>query len=364
MKTNPFTCLVFFLFPCLAFTLQVPGAKPNRSLHLTRNELWKQQPKTGSSTSLAAIWAKKDPTGVAADYPRLRIFTSMLATLGTWHGVHNKLSPVLASSCITLCLSLWSPGLGQAAFCGSFAGMSSAGTIFSTLSSAGITAILFEILIHRRGLFLGLGGRLGFVAFLATNAAAILHGKPPILNTIPLAEWSKTILSLPASSLAYSAACAAIGSATTIALRESAENSENSDNDLKDPVRAAAVIGIVAALSFSDHGSLMAYGGAFTGMSLPSRLLKGVVPGRKKVNPPGAISILLWYSVAGALGGLVHAISIPLDLWAGSKWGGKAGVCAFVGVLLYRLLAKAFLVFRNMIGWNTNQNQKNYGDIY
>ena len=330
---------------------------------------------TSSSTtalSMARLWKKKDPTSFAPNYPQTksRILTSIVATIATWHAIaHNSLSPVLASSVTTIVLSLASPGLGQAAFCGSFAGMSSAGTLATTMVSATITAGLFELLIHRQNRSLGLGGRLGFVAFLAANSAAIINGNPAVLTKIPTEQWMTTLLSTLKSTetWVYPAICAAAGSAATIALREFAENSNNKNNDLQDPVRAASIIGLVSALAvglygFDDFGSLIAFGGAFTGMSLPSRLLKGVIPGRKKRNPPGAVSILFWYAIAGALGGIVHALTLPLSWWTGGVWGGKAGSCAYAGVLIFRGLEKIVYSTRKALGLTSDVDD--YGELY
>ena len=69
----------------------------------------------------------RDPPGVSSDYPLLptRIIITVLSTIATWYRhVHNSHSPVLASSSLSLlvstCLDRRS---GQAALCGSFAGM-------------------------------------------------------------------------------------------------------------------------------------------------------------------------------------------------------------------------------------------------
>lgn len=123
------------------------------------------------------VWKTKDPKGVAMDFPKTkaRFVAMILATLFTWHGiVVHSMNPVLASAATTLLITMWSPGLGQAAFCGSFAGMSSVGTYASTSLVALLNAILFEIVVHRENKWLGLGGRLGFIAFVASNIVADL----------------------------------------------------------------------------------------------------------------------------------------------------------------------------------------------
>jgi hypothetical protein len=314
-------------------------------------------PVIDSQSSLNMIWPKKDPNCMATDYPQTksRCVSSILATLATWHAIsHSKISPVLASSTATLVMSLWSPGLGQAAFCGSFAGMSCAGSLGSTLTAAVITSLLFELWIHRQKKWLGLGGRLGLVAFLSTNFVAWLHGNPAVLE-IPksLASWNAVFKSSP---YFYAMTCGALGSMATIILREQAETSSNQGNDLNDPVRAAATIGAVASLmvgvwGLDKFGALVAFGGAFTGMSLPSRLLKGVIPGRKQRNLPNAFAIVTSYGAAGAMGGLIHALTIPLNWWSGGVWGGKAGACAFGGVLVFRMLEDIVFQFQEIMGY-------------
>ena len=79
----------------------------------------------------------------------------------------------LASSSVTLIISLIAPELGQAAMCGTFAGMSNGRTLAPSQHLAVmlglLTAALFEIM------FLGLGVRFGFTAFLRVNAMALVQ---------------------------------------------------------------------------------------------------------------------------------------------------------------------------------------------
>mmetsp|Transcript_11112 Transcript_11112/g.32936 ORF Transcript_11112/g.32936 Transcript_11112/m.32936 type:complete len:362 (-) Transcript_11112:176-1261(-) len=291
-------------------------------------------------------WPKtRDPRGVPPDFPltATRVSVAIAATVLTWyaHASANpsRCGPVLASSAATLAASLVAPGLGQAAFCGSFAGMSSASLVpgwREALAVGTLSAALFEALIHARNAFLGLGGRLGLVAFVATNVAMMFRRVPavatPTVSTAPIAVMT---------------IAAAIGSAMTIAVRETSD-----DTAAADPVRAASVVGALAGLmvgtipGFTDLAALAAYGGAFTGMSLPSRLLKGVVPAKQGQNAPqpqpGPLALLISFASAGALGGLFHALTIGWGWWSNpAGWGGKAGFCAFVGVVAFRIIAKA-----------------------
>jgi hypothetical protein len=328
----------------------------------------------------------RDPKGMAPDYPKTksRLAVTILATWITWqahnYNCGNSCGSVLASSAATLAASLWSPGLGQAAFAGSFAGMSSIGVLANskeTLLAGGVTAALFEVLIHRQNKFLGLGGRLGFLAFLAVNIVTVACGRVSAFPAsaavgvpLPLFSSSKTsvasfLAAIRSAPLLTAAVCGAAGAVATIVLRESAEGKSS---DMADPVRASAVIGLVAALligfrkDYSEFGALMAFGGSFTGMSLPSRLVKGVYPGGKRRSNPWPATTILCFATAGALGGLIHAATIGLKWWSvPAGWGGKAGTCAFAGVLVFRGIEKVIVSIRHAI-WG--REQPNYGELY
>ncbi|CAJ1968327.1 unnamed protein product [Cylindrotheca closterium] len=315
------------------------------------------------STALNAIkqfW-KTDPKGMADDYEdtRARFLAGILATIFTWHGISvNGLNPVMASSAATLAISLWSPGLGQAAFCGSFAGMNANGDWGMILTAASLTATLFEILIHRGGKWVGLGGKLSFQAFMASNLTALLFGKATFgwISRLPT-SLPALIAIVKASPCGYGMLCGALGSVLTIFLREVAEYNPNRVNDLQDPVRASAVIGILAALVMGmggfldEYGAMIMFGGAFTGMSYPTRLLKGKGGGTDwKRADPTALQTLFWFGVAGAFGGLIHALTLTMKLWTGG-WGGKAGTCAFCGALVFRVCERIHYKVRQKIGW-------------
>jgi len=72
--------------------------------------------------------------------------------------------------------------------------------------------------------------------------------------------------------------------------------------------------------------------------------MRGVVPGqRPRRDPPATAaaakvaSILGSFTIAGALAGLLHGLSLQLGWFTTpAGWGGKAGLCAFMGVGLYR----------------------------
>ncbi|GAB5033758.1 Hypothetical protein NocV09_01500730 [Nannochloropsis oceanica] len=350
---------------------QVPPPKPSASVYSSR-------PAT-SLLSLQAWPQTRDPKPAPADYPlaAARISITVIACLLTSYA-HSSAdaicsSPVLASAAVTLAGSLISPGLGQAAMCGSFAGMSSSlllPTFSWTLLTGLVTSVLFEAFIHYRNAALGLGGRLGTIAFVSVNFVSALRGiwvLPALPSSLPplptLSTFAASIAAFPDVSVATLASLktfvasspylpltmgyGVVGALATIALREASD-----DSAAADPVRAAAVVGLLSALmvgvgGHTSLGALAAYGGAFVGMSLPSRLMYGSQPPLPGSSPSDAApltrpttprNVLTNFAIAGLLGGLVHGLTLHWGMWTTpvAAWGGKAGFCAFVGVLLHR----------------------------
>ena len=313
-------------------------------------------------------WPKnRDPTGMAADYPQAksRFLLTIVATLLTWRATsYGVCSSVFASSATTLAASLWNPGLGQAAFIGSFAGMSSIGVLVTwrhALLAGGLTAGLFEYVIHRANVWRGLGGRLGFLAFCAVNLVAATSRISPLPGAFsgsggPILglDFPSFVAGFKTGPLRSGAVFGALGSVLTICLREAAEDESA---DMSDPVRASAVVGVMAALlvgidkSFGDFAALLTFGGSFAGMSLPLRLCKGVIPGRKKRSQPRNATIVACFAIAGAIGGIIHAGSVGVDWWSTpAGWGGKAGASAFGGVLIFRAIEKFVYMIRMQLG--------------
>ncbi|KAL3756768.1 hypothetical protein ACHAWU_003518 [Discostella pseudostelligera] len=285
----------------------------------------------------------RDPPGVSPEYPLLvtRILVTMFATLSSryWH-LYNGYSPVLAASAMTLLVSLClDRRLGQSAFCGSIAGMCG-GHITPTLSMAvalgGVTSICYELLIHINNLCLGIGGRLGSTSFLATSILAKYQGVSIIGRKLRRGLWKNG--AGPSNILVTMILYSVIGSLATIYLRECSD-----DSAAADPLRASSVVGIVGSLFLKDPTAVLAlYGGTMVGMSLPSRLMHGNAPGQVKANQPQtALSLLASFAGAGAIAGLIHAITIHNGYWNGG-WGGKAGLCAFAGCWAYRGLGNIY----------------------
>ena len=307
-------------------------------------------PRGGSSSSSSSTlihnikWPLiRDPPGVSSEFPLLmtRIVVTVLSTIATWYlHLFNGFSPVLASSALTLLVSTClDRRLGQAAFCGSFAGMCGGHLVPNpslALLLGCLTSVSYEVLIHINNFCLGIGGRLGATAFLATSLLARYQKVGSVGRKMRRAMWKGG--AGPSSIVVSMILFHVIGSVSTIFLRECSD-----DSAAADPVRASSVVGLVGSLFLSDPMSVLAlYGGSFVGMSLPSRLMYGNAPGRAKVaQPQTALSLFTSFAGAGAIAGLIHAITIHSGYWNGG-WGGKAGLCAFAGCWVYRGFGNAF----------------------
>lgn len=288
----------------------------------------------------------KDPPAVSPEFPTLltRATVTILSALATWYlHLFNGYSPVLASSAVTLLISTClDRRLGQAAFCGSFAGMSG-GHLAPNLSMAMLLGVLtstsYEVLIHIKNFSFGIGGRLGATAFLATSVLAKYQRIAFVGRKMRRGLWKGGLQSTIATMMIYHA----IGAAATILLRESSD-----DSAAADPVRASSVIGLLGALFLKDPTAILAlYGGSFVGMSLPSRLMYGNAPGNaKNAQPQTATGLVASFAGAGLLAGLIHGISIHWGYWNGG-WGGKAGLCAFAACWIYRGLGNMYEMASN-----------------
>jgi len=285
---------------------------------------------------------RNDPAGPAPEFPLLvtRIAVTILSTISTWYlHIFNGYSPVLASSATTLLVSMClDRRLGQAAFCGSFAGMSG-GHLLPNISMAlllgSFTSASYEMLIHIRNSFLGIGGRLGATAFLATAAVAKYQNIKFVGKKLRrgLYKSGAGLSSILVTMVLYHA----LGAFLTIFLRESSD-----DAGAADPVRSSSVVGLVGALFLKDPTAILAlYGGSFVGMSAPSRLMHGNAPGKPKPSKlQNAMPLFGSFTAAGAIAGLIHAVTIHSGYWNGG-WGGKAGLCAFAGCWVYRGIGNA-----------------------
>ncbi|KAL7497923.1 hypothetical protein ACHAWT_009432 [Skeletonema menzelii] len=310
-------------------------------INIAEHELqqWDQKMSTAQANSkkiLLRSMSLRDPLGDSKEHPELlaRAIVIMLSTLATRH-LHlvNGISPVLASSAITLLTSTCiDRRLGQAALCGSLAGMSGMHLVpnLSMTALLGVaTTASYEVLISINNLFSGIGGRVGASAFLATSVMAKYQGIRFVGRKMRRGLWSSAGLSSIATTMVI---YHAIGAALTIFLRQS------SDADgAADPVRGSSVVGLIGSVCLKNPMAILAlYGGTFVGMSLPSRLINGNTPGiRRQGKPQSALSLVGSFSAAGAMAGLVHAFTIHSGYF-NRGWGGKVGLCAFAGTWAYR----------------------------
>ena len=330
-------------FTTAKFSATLPSTRDQAPASRRKNNAPSQR---GTELICRFAWpVGRDPKGISSDYPLTvtRICVTVGACYLTWFA-QGQYSNVLASSALTLiCSMVFDRRLGQAAFCGSFAGMCST-AIIPTKNLAVIlglaTSLSYEILIHGFNTFWGVGGRLGLTAFVATSAVALKNGIRTGLARYSVAGGSRT-LALSARSWEHTllpwAMWHALGSVATIVLREMSD-----DSAAADPVRASAVVGLAAALLLHDKTAALAvYGGSFTGMSLPSKLMS-LPDSSQQLTITNVISLLLTFGVAGAFGGILHGATIEWRLWSGG-WGGKAGFCAFLGCLAYRVLVTGTL---------------------
>jgi len=301
-------------------------------------------------STISNIQWQIDPTDDAPNYPILtmRVATIVFTTLMTryLHLFRNN-SPILSASVTTLlvstCLDI---RLGRAALCGSLAGMSG-GHLTPTLSMgvalAGVTSLMYELSIESNNWWRGFGGgRLGVVTFLATSILAEYQGVHYIGRKLRRGLWRAGVG--PSNMLVSMIGFHILGAIATLVLRESSD-----DSAAADPVRASSVIGLLGSLFLKDPTAVLAvYGGSFVGMSLPSRLIHGnSSSGQRLQQSQTPLSLFGSFAGAGALAGVFHAVTIRHGYWNGG-WGGKAGMCAFVGCWTYRGLANTVEYLRTM----------------
>ncbi|KAL9185590.1 hypothetical protein ACHAXT_003367 [Thalassiosira profunda] len=290
----------------------------------------------GSGMMLRPIqWpVMRDPPGEAVDHPVLayRALAVVLATLSTWHlHLHLGYSPVLASSALTMLISTCvDRRLGQAALCGSLAGMSGGALVPNPSMAAALGAVTwacYEVLIRINDLSRGIGGRVGATAFLATGILAKYRGIGSAGRKMRRGLWGASGPSVIAVSMIL---YHILGAVATILIREASV--DDSDSAAADPVRATAVVGLLGSLFCQNPLAVLAvYGGSLVGASQPSRLMDGNAPAR----PKSATSLVASFAGAGALAGLIHAITIHSGHWKG--WGGgKVALCAFAGCWIHR----------------------------
>ncbi len=328
------------------------GVEPEQSSAATRKGGGSSSSSPTSTTTTTLLhhikWPLiRDPPGVGSDYPLLpaRVIVTVLSTMATRYlHVHNSHSPVLASSSMALLVSTClDQRLGQAALCGSIAGMSG-GHLTPNLSLAAalgmLTSICYEMLIHIKNLCSGIGGRLGVAAFLVTSVVAKHNGVSIVTRRVRRGALLRKGGRVPGAVglvdpiLVSMIVFHVLGAIATILLRVSSD-----DFAAANPVRACSVVGLVGSLFLKDPTAALAvHGGSFVGMRLPSQLTHGnSSPGQRLQMP---LSLFGSFTGGGAMAGALHASTIRHGYW-NRGWGGKAGLCTFAGCWAYCGLGNA-----------------------
>ncbi|CQH55350.1 uncharacterized protein HHUB_2222 [Halobacterium hubeiense] len=280
------------------------------------------QPDTGTTTAArtaivlaagTAVVAERDVLDAIplADTLHVRdagvtVAATVLGSVATYAlSVHADLGPVLASAGVGLVAGLVVPAIAVAVYCGSFVGMASP-ALFPTpvgVATAGLAAGVG--LVAADGVFDGVGGKLGTLAFAGCLAAAV---------ATPASFPSGT--ALPTSTLLVAVPVAAV--AAVVAFHLHAERGHST-------VVASALVGVLAvalrpALSHVTDAPLaaVAFCASFVGMSAPRRLHSNRV-----------------VALAGALAAVVFLLTSPVFGGAGGKLGTTAFVActAVVGVV-------------------------------
>ncbi|GAA0286071.1 hypothetical protein [Halobacterium noricense] len=283
------------------------------------------QPFTGGATAArtaivlaagAAVAAERD----ALDAVRLAaplhvrdagvtVAATVLGSVATYAlSVHAGLGPVLASAGVGLVAGLAAPSIAVAVYCGSFVGMASP-ALFPT--SVGVATGGFAAgigLVTADGVFDGVGGKLGTLAFAGCLAAAAAT-----------TATFHSATTLPTSVLLVTAPVAAV--AAVVAFYLHAERGHST-------VVASALVGVLAvalrpAFSLATDAPLaaVAFCASFVGMSAPRRLHDGRV-----------------VALAGALAAVIYLLTSRVFGGAGGKLGTTAFVActAVVGVVEVR----------------------------
>ena len=271
----------------------------------------------------------------------VRIGCSAAASATTWAlAAHCGLGSVASSSVVGLAAGLTLPTpLATAAFCGTFAGMSSR-VIAPRITDAAVlggaaTAILAALDASNTRLLKGVGGRLGAVAALAVLAsvaataelrAAGLLWRPSLAAAAAapkalLPTVGATVLGSAATRLwaRRLAALLLVGTTSSLVAPSADSRREALALSFSNPVTSASVVGLFSSLALAPtrSRSLAApvFAGTFVAMSAPDTL--------------ASTRAILG---AAALAGLAQAGLAAVCVGG----GGKLGAAAAIGVTLLR----------------------------
>ena len=278
----------------------------------------------------------------------VRIGCSSAASATTWALVaHCGLGSVASSSVVGLAAGLTLPTpLATAAFCGTFAGMSSR-VIAPRITDAAVlggaaAAILAALDASNTRLLKGVGGRLGTVAALTVlvSVAATAELRAAGLLWVPslaaaaaapkalLPTVGATVLGSAATRLwARRLAALLLVSTTSTLVAPSADSRREAlARRFSNPVASASVVGLFSSLALGPTRSALAasvFAGTFVAMSAPDTL--------------ASTRAILG---AAALAGFAQAGLAAVCVGG----GGKLGAAAAIGVLLLRAARAAAAV--------------------
>ena len=280
----------------------------------------------------------------------VRIGCSSAASAITWTLVASGFGPVASSSVVGLAAGLTLPTpLATAAFCGTFAGMSSR-VIAPRITDAAVlggaaAAILAALDASNTRLLKGVGGRLGTVAALSVLAsvaataelrAAGLLWRPSLAAAAAapkalLPTVGATVLGSAATRLwaRRLAALLLVGTTSSLVAPSADSRREALALSFSNPVTSASVVGLFSGLALAPtrSRSLAApvFAGTFVAMSAPDTL--------------ASTRALLG---AAALAGFAQAGLAAVCVGG----GGKLGAAAAIGVTLLRAAAALVLLWR------------------
>jgi hypothetical protein len=265
-----------------------------------------------------------------------------VGTLTTYYlNTFTPLGPIQASSVVGIATCLVMPlPLALAAFCGSFAGMAKSAVIpaggFSVLV-LGVVCAGMKGMFEQQKWFLGVGGRLGFIAQCACTLQFVVSSlllKQPIVSSTATAtlvgsfgDPFQVLTRLPAV-CASTVAGALFMSFWKEAMAEKVLQKKVDDKKqvkiyerLSNSVAAAGVTGLLAATLFPTSVAGPAFCGSFIAMSAPSKLET-------------------YGSLIGAslMGGVCQQAMSGVLL---GGWGGRLGTASLLGVLSYRFLVSS-----------------------
>lgn len=209
------------------------------------------------------------------------------------------LGPVVAASLVAIIAHLVTPELDVPVYCGAFVGMTSEILLFTHFEVAIASLISSLIFIMAKGIFTGIGGKLGSMALLGTATVGVVLGRDFLYT--PISDWKTNAIVI---------LIALIAAPLTFYFNRYRGNG---------PVLASAVVGISAGLIlptlFPTNGNqyaVVAICASFTGMTGKDRCPN------------------FWHMlIAGLFTGTIFVFSTPLLGGA----GGKLGTIAFGSAL-------------------------------